>query len=95
MAGQLGAGAFEIFLQLEGISLDGEIEIADSEAADDVADCATGKIEGDSRCAGYFLHEVDAFHLIRRQPDFHGVDVISHSSSNDRVQAVKPSVPGG
>src|SRR5581483_5826494 len=34
----------EIFLQLERVSLDGKIKVADDEAAEDVADSSAGKI---------------------------------------------------
>ena len=89
-AAMLGAGFFQIFLQLEGIALDGEIEIADGKAADDVADGAAGEVKIHARGAGYVLHQVDALHLIRRQPKFHRVNVISHSLSSGR-QAVVPA----
>src|ERR1039458_226207 len=83
VAGELRSGTFEILLQFERVALDGKVEVRNGEAADDVADCAAGKVEGHARRAGYALHQIDAFHLIRRQPDFHGVNVISHSSSSD------------
>src|ERR1700722_13398939 len=84
LSDDLCSGAFKVFLQLKRIALDGEIEVADGKAADDVADGAAGQIERNARRAGYILHEVDALHLVRRQPDFHGVNVISHSYSNDQ-----------
>jgi hypothetical protein len=34
------AGLLQFFLQLEGIALDGEVEVADGKTADDVADGA-------------------------------------------------------
>src|SRR3954462_15344841 len=74
-----GAGFLEIFLQLEGIALNSEIEITDGESADDVADGAAGKVKVHARSAGNVLDQADAFELVRRQPDLHRVNVISHS----------------
>src|SRR5579859_1127371 len=80
--GDFSAGFFEIFLQLEGIALDGEVEVADAESADDVANGAARQVKIHARGAGYVLHEADALELVRRQPDFHRVNVISHSLSS-------------
>ena len=77
--GDFGARLLKIFLQLEGVALDGEIEVADGESADDVADGAAGKVKIHARSAGNVLNQSDAFELVRRQPDFHRVNVISHS----------------
>ena len=81
--GQLHARPFKIFLQFEGIALNREVQVADGEPTNNVANRAARQIERNSRGAGHFLHQIDALHLIRRQPDFHGVNVISHSSSSD------------
>ena len=80
--GDFSAGLFEVFLQLEGIALDGEIEVADGKSADNVADSAAGEVEIHARGAGYVLDEADALQLVRRQPDFHRVNVVSHSLSS-------------
>jgi hypothetical protein len=76
-------------LQLEGIALDGEIQIADGEAADDVANCAAGKVKIHGRIAGNVLHERYAALLIRREPDLHGVYVISHLGSEPGAQGTR------
>ena len=41
----LGAGFFEFLVQFEGIALNGEIEVADGAAANDVADGPTSEVE--------------------------------------------------
>ena len=65
-------------MQLGGISLHGEIEIADGKSADDVSNRAPGEVYVHARIAGDILNQGDAALLIRRQPNFHGVDVIGH-----------------
>ena len=81
-AGDVGAGALEVLLQLEGIALDGEIEVADGESADDVADGPAGQIDVHAGGAGDVLNQGDALLLVGRQPEFHRVDVVSHSLSS-------------
>ena len=85
--GNFCASFFEVLLELEGIALNGEIQVADGEAADDVTDGAAGQVEIHARGAGYILHQSDALQLVRRQPEFHRVNVISHSFSSG-LQAV-------
>src|ERR1700722_19888363 len=80
--GDPGAGLFQVFLELERVSLDGKIQVPDGKTADDVADGAAGEIKIHARGAGYFLDQRDALQLIRGQPEFHGVNVISHSLSS-------------
>ena len=91
VAGHLRACPLEVFLQFEGIALNREVQVADREPADNVPYRPAGKVESNSRGPGYLLHQIDAFHLIRRQPDFHRVNVISHSSSDNRLQALHPT----
>src|SRR5581483_8337246 len=67
-------------LKLEGIALDSEVEIADGKTGDDVADGAAGKVNIQPLNPGQFLNQTYSTLLFRREPGFHGVDVISHSS---------------
>ena len=92
--GDLGAGFFQFFLQFERIALDGEIEVADAEAADDVADRAAGEVKIHARGAGDVLDQADALELVRRQPDFHRVNVVSHSLSSGCQDLVSGAIAG-
>src|SRR5581483_3743168 len=74
-----GTRSLKFFLQLYGIALNGEVQIADWESADDVANGTAGEINIHSGIARNILNQSDAFLLIGRQPEFHCVDVISHS----------------
>ena len=76
-----GACTFQFFLQLEWISLNREIEIADRMSADNVAHRSAGEVNVHPGSAGNILYQRDALLLIRRQPQFHCVDVVSHSWS--------------
>ena len=53
--GNLRSRPFQIFLQLERITLNGEIEVADGEPADDVTNRAARQIEIHARGAGNVL----------------------------------------
>ncbi len=52
-----GAGLLEIFLELEWIALNREIEVADGEPADNVADRPAGQVKVHARGAGYILNQ--------------------------------------
>ena len=85
-AGNPDAGLLQVFLQFEGIALDREIEIADGKTADNVADRAPGQVNVHTGGARNVLYQRDAALLVRRQPDFHGVYVISHACLRTRLR---------
>src|SRR5580693_6952395 len=70
---------FELLLQLERIALDREVEITDGEAADDVADGTPGEVNVHPGGESDILYQRDPALLVGGQPDFHGVNVISHA----------------
>src|SRR5277367_975585 len=76
-----GASALQFFLQLEGIALDGKVEVPNGKPAHDVANRSTAQINVHVGGAGNFLNHGDAPLLIGRQPDFHRVNVVSHADS--------------
>ncbi len=53
--GNLSAGLLQFFLQLEGIALNGKIQVADGKSADNVADRAAGEVEDSFRRRGQCL----------------------------------------
>ena len=59
-----GSGFFKVFLQLQGVALDGEIQVANDESADDVAH---GSARGNQFCRHSARHALSAAY--RRQPD--------------------------
>ncbi len=71
--------ALKFLLQLERIALDSEIQVANGKAADDVAHRTAGQVNVHSGVARNVLDQRDAFLLIGRQPQLHGVYVVSHS----------------
>src|ERR1035437_8374749 len=90
--GNFRAGFFQIFLQLESIALDGEVQIADGESADHVTDGAAREVKIHAGGAGYVLHQPDALELVRGQPDFHRVNVVSHSLSSARQTPIPGAI---
>jgi len=51
-------------LQLERVALEGEIEVADGKAGEDVADGAAGEVDIEARCAREFLDQDDAINMV-------------------------------
>src|SRR5262252_8970263 len=75
------AGSLEIFLQLKWIALYGEIKVTDGESADNVTYRTARQVDIHSCRPGDVLYQRNCALLIRRQPDFHRVNVISHALS--------------
>ena len=73
------ARRIELAQHPQGVALHGEIHIPDGESGNHVADGAAGEVKIHARRASNVLDQSDALELVRRQPDFHGVNVISHS----------------
>ena len=87
-------GALQFLLQPEGIALNCEIQVADGEAADNVTDGAAREVEIHAGGAGDVLYQADTLELIRGQPDFHRVNVISHSLSSGCQASVAVAIRG-
>ena len=68
---QHGAGFFKVLLQLKCVALHGKVEIADNEAADNVADRAPGQVDVHFMGTGNVGHQRDCTLLVRREPGFH------------------------
>ena len=73
------ARPFQLLLQLERIALHRKIEVANGKAADDVADRTACQVDIHAGRARNVLDQGDATLLVRRQPDFHRVNVVSHA----------------
>jgi hypothetical protein len=74
------AGFLQRFLQLEGIALNGEIEVADGEAAGEVADGASGEENGHAGVASCITNEAKGVLLGRRKAIFEKVIVVGHGA---------------
>ena len=72
------ASFLQFFLQLKRIALDAEIDVADGEAGDEVADGAAGEVEIQARVPGNFLNQVHTTLLVRCEPGLHAIDVVCH-----------------
>src|SRR5207244_4353290 len=81
----------QFLLQFKGIALDGEIQVADGEAADDVSHCTAGEVNIHPGGAGDLLNQGDALLLVRRQPELHRVYVVSHSWSGTAALQLGPA----
>ncbi len=73
-----GAALFEFVSDLRGISLHGEIEIAEGSAGNKVADGSARQINIESECGGEFLHAQHHGALFRRQPAFQQKHIVWH-----------------
>ena len=72
------AALFEFAHHAHGIALDGEIQIADRLAGDQVANRAAGQIDIHFLRARQFLHALERGSLFRRKPAFQQEHVIGH-----------------
>ena len=75
----LRSGALKVLLQFQGIALDREIQIADGQSGQDVTNRPARQVDIHAMGAGRFLHQTHHLQLIRCEPDFHRVNVVSHS----------------
>ena len=77
-------------MQLEGIALHGEIQVADGKSANNVADSSSGQVDVHAGGARDVLYQGDAALLVRRQPDFHCVYVVGHAFLRMPLRALMP-----
>src|SRR5262249_52988433 len=68
-----------VFLEFQGITLHGEIQISNRKTGDDVANSSAGEVEVDIRRFSGILYQSDCFLLVRCEPGLQCVDVISHA----------------
>ena len=73
------ASLFKILLQLERVSLDREIQVADDEAAENVAHCSAGEIYIELLGANNLGYLRQRPLLVRRKPGFHKINKVGHS----------------
>ncbi len=73
-----GSALFELVSDLRRIGLDGEIEIAQRSAGNQVADGSTRQIHVESKRGGEFLHAQHHRSLLRRQPAFQQKHIVWH-----------------
>ncbi len=73
-----GATFFEFVSDLRGIALDGEIEIAQRSAGNEVANGSAGQIHIEPECGGEFLHAQHHGALFRREPAFQQKHIVWH-----------------
>ena len=85
-----GSGFLQRFLQLESISLNRKIKVADREAAGEVANRASGEEESHTRVTGGVSNLAKGILLCRGKAIFKKVDVIGHVLVYSSGEAVGP-----
>ena len=73
------ARLLQVFSELERVALHREVEIADGEPGNDVADGAARQVQVHLRRLRGVGHEGDCLLLIRREPGFQRVYVVGHA----------------
>ena len=97
IAPECAAGFLERLPELESISLNCKIEVADGEAAGEIANRATGEEEGHARVAGGVSNLAKGVLLSGGKAIFKKVDVIGHGCRRfllAELEKAPPVLPG-